>query len=1057
MDNCKKLERINDVIDRAEKLKKTRDELIIQCDKEEFESLKKILKDGVITEGVITYIERNIYGRLTTIAYVLDKHSNDCGVMGNYQTKIEYGSVKANGDYTIINSIIDDDAIDNKMRLSIEIVAITTSERDKLRLYSIPAKSIEDFFKQISECKKDFVIIPLALQRYEGRQKRLGGHANVLIVNTKTKEVEHFEPHGSGTEYAKSKEFHKDLKEFFEGGGYKYLNIEESCPTKGLQHYETKGVKENKTIVLNDEIEIEYEYSRSGLCVFFSYALVDLRLSNPNVPILILQNRLIKLVKKSGVYMSDFILSWANFFKDVFGEKIKKLIDDVLPDAINEYVIGDEKSPTFNPVIGKNLSLKEREDKYYTEEFFDKADELMYYRLGLKSYSFGKDDEVYKMLSELMDRLAEQYFYDIYKNTTTTRGMSGQERLDRLLSTMEGEPTTSDPSPTQDMKSLKKGGSKESGVIQGISAGKPSSDWNKPLRTYPPFDITKMKNVSKNLIMKSKNQQLINLFKNGSLKHPLAKSVESDYWKKRAEKNPQLTIKNLYINPLYKSRREPEPESEAEPEKPLTQSQFFNMLDELEEMEGEGYAKGSGTKVKFFPGKKARKARNYLAKGHLAVGDVIREIAPDAVKTAMDIIRPQEPTTSDPSPTQDVKSLKGGAPPQKAFFQSAEGAYEKQAPKIISGNYSLVMDSPTFDAYVNEQSKEVLIAPRGTDPTSFEDLKADGSLAFNQLRNSRRYKKDDTMMKKLIQQYPPTQYSYYASGHSLSGAIITQMRRDYPFIKMGVAYNSAFQPQDLLTQDPTIKRIYTDKDFLYNLGGKFFKNIQVIPMKREETSGFFSKLKQKLTPDGLQGHSLSNFKPLYGGSSEPTTSDPSPTQDVKSLEDGCDCQEQSGKGILQDVFKIATGKIPKQQLESQIKNIAKEHVDIIAKASKKSQQQKQQGKGIFDTIGNTIKVYQKAIQLPGEIAQKLTTKKNIEKGRGTTENKKIDFGLIQWGTFEDLHNRFLKKNPKSDLTDLKSFAKHILANKEDFSNKAFRKALFYENIINPDKKSRKKS
>ena len=52
-------------------------------------------------------------------------------------------------------------------------------------------------------------------------------------------------------------------------------------------------------------------------------------------------------------------------------------------------------------------------------------------------------------------------------------------------------------------------------------------------------------------------------------------------------------------------------------------------------------AEGSGTKVKYFPGKKARQARQYLAEGQLAVGDVLRDVLPEPVQTTMDVIRPQ--------------------------------------------------------------------------------------------------------------------------------------------------------------------------------------------------------------------------------------------------------------------------------------------------------------------------------------------------------------------------------------------------------------------------------
>ena len=88
--------------------------------------------------------------------------------------------------------------------------------------------------------------------------------------------------------------------------------------------------------------------------------------------------------------------------------------------------------------------------------------------------------------------------------------------------------------------------------------------------------------------------------------------------------------------------------------------------------------------------------------------------------------------------------------------------------------------------------------------------------------------------------------------------------RDFPFIKQAVGYNGAFQPADLVSQNPNIKRLYTDKDFLYNLGGKFFRGITVVPMKEKKARGFFGRISSALTPSGIKGHSLNNFKPLYG-------------------------------------------------------------------------------------------------------------------------------------------------------------------------------------------------
>lgn len=202
-------------------------------------------------------------------------------------------------------------------------------------------------------------------------------------------------------------------------------------------------------------------------------------------------------------------------------------------------------------------------------------------------------------------------------------------------------------------------------------------------------------------------------------------------------------------------------------------------------------------------------------------------------------------------------------PQEKAFFQAVKGSYEKKAPKEIASNLKLIVDTPTLDAYLDPQSLTILLGIRGTDVKSFKDLKADASLIANRLSSSKRYKKDKEVLEKIIKQYPPEKYNYYASAHSLSGAIATQFRRDFPFIKYAVSYNSAFQPSDLLNQDRSIKRLYTPTDFLYNLGGKMFRNVQLVPADR--ASGFFARLRESLIPSGIRGHKLDNFKKLYGG------------------------------------------------------------------------------------------------------------------------------------------------------------------------------------------------
>jgi hypothetical protein len=89
-----------------------------------------------------------------------------------------------------------------------------------------------------------------------------------------------------------------------------------------------------------------------------------------------------------------------------------------------------------------------------------------------------------------------------------------------------------------------------------------------------------------------------------------------------------------------------------------------------------------------------------------------------------------------------------------------------------------------------------------------------------------------------------------------------------------------------------------------------------------------------------------------------------------------------------------------------------------------------------------------------KIAEKLEkgeklTKKERDLHEGEMEGEGIDFEDIKWNTFTDLYKRFLDKHPqfKDKIEDLEHFADFVLENKDKFSKKAEKKALFYNNII----------
>jgi len=94
-------------------------------------------------------------------------------------------------------------------------------------------------------------------------KKGVYGHFNMLLINKKKREIEHFEPNG---EVDINQKFSQDLIKFLDKYlfGYKYINPLEYCPVEGVNC---------KKFLLCP--------SDSGFCVTISQIYVFLRILNP--------------------------------------------------------------------------------------------------------------------------------------------------------------------------------------------------------------------------------------------------------------------------------------------------------------------------------------------------------------------------------------------------------------------------------------------------------------------------------------------------------------------------------------------------------------------------------------------------------------------------------------------------------------------------------------------------------------------------------------------------------------------------------------------------------
>jgi hypothetical protein len=184
-------------------------------------------------------------------------------------------------------------------------------------------------------------------------------------------------------------------------------------------------------------------------------------------------------------------------------------------------------------------------------------------------------------------------------------------------------------------------------------------------------------------------------------------------------------------------------------------------------------------------------------------------------------------------------------PSTKVIYKMLDNSYKESREEVDGWRPILVTN--TLIAYANN-SETICIALRGTDMRKSADLAADIQIAFNDLRNSGRFKEDVALIRELQKKFPPSQYYYIGLGHSLSGALIDELLDD-GLIREAVSFNPAVQKKHYNTPTKN-RRIYYVNDPLHQLLGRWVKYREVrktdIPIEK--------------------AHSLDNF--VGGGSLE---------------------------------------------------------------------------------------------------------------------------------------------------------------------------------------------
>jgi len=160
--------------------------------------------------------------------------------------------------------------------------------------------SVATFISEIDKCMKHR-LVPLSLSI---NIPDVGTHANIVLIDTKKKTIELFEPHGSRSKNSELEEMSRayfkvsrNVERFFKSyyDDFKFISPRQYEPKEGLQ---------------------ERLDAYSGLCVTWSILYLHYRILNPDIP----QKRLIRYLDKRVT--RNFILRYMRYIEEILKGKI---------------------------------------------------------------------------------------------------------------------------------------------------------------------------------------------------------------------------------------------------------------------------------------------------------------------------------------------------------------------------------------------------------------------------------------------------------------------------------------------------------------------------------------------------------------------------------------------------------------------------------------------------------------------------------------------------------------------------------------------------------------
>ena len=150
-----------------------------------------------------------------------------------------------------------------------------------------------------------------------------------------------------------------------------------------------------------------------------------------------------------------------------------------------------------------------------------------------------------------------------------------------------------------------------------------------------------------------------------------------------------------------------------------------------------------------------------------------------------------------------------------------------QSKAIELPDFKLIQDDTSIRFYRKDDENVILVGVRGTDFQSWTDFYTWFVIGTrSDLRLTTRFQDDLTKLIAFQRNYPPNQFYYVATGHSLAGSIIDRFL-EMGLIEEAITYNPAIEKKHLLDGNILNHRVYLDTDPLFILMGQYAPNTEI--------------------------------------------------------------------------------------------------------------------------------------------------------------------------------------------------------------------------------------